>query len=494
MKVLEINLMDRIWIGIQGENGMREIRINMNAWLVGHPNGSITLWHKRHGDTEPTATGAALDRETGILSWVPTDTDTYYAGEGEAEIRLTENQRIKKSKKLITCVAESLTSGGATVGSDWASYINAVDDLRAAAAAAANDADDSAMDAEAYAIGTRGGSDVSSDDPAYQNNALYYAGEAAGSAEAAEGSADAAADSAAEAAASAETVGESASEAAGYATAAETSAGVASASASSAYASMQAAGTSETNAATSAAAADEFADAASASAGSAATSAGEAYTSAQAAASAAVTAGGKASEATASAASALESRNLAAASATAAAASETAAAGYAASAQTQAGLAEGHAENAEDQADLAAGSAADAEEYATSASGSATAAAASATSAASSATSAAASAESVEDSAAQIATNTTDISQLKNAFTLLDDLIPGTTQSIVYDSAGNVTQILHCTTGTSTAVRTDAFTYGEDEITEVRTLDTGESLTIVTDLATLETTTTYAAA
>ena len=44
------------------------------------------------------------------------------------------------------------------------------------------------------------------------------------------------------------------------------------------------------------------------------------------------------------------------------------------------------------------------------------------------------------------------------------------------------------------SIRTDAFTFAEGSITEVRTLNTGESLTIVTNTETLVTTVTYAAA
>ena len=43
-------------------------------------------------------------------------------------------------------------------------------------------ADGSAKDAEAYAVGKRGGTDVGSTDPAYHNNAKYYAQQASGSA------------------------------------------------------------------------------------------------------------------------------------------------------------------------------------------------------------------------------------------------------------------------------------------------------------------------
>ena len=85
-----------------------------------------------------------------------------------------------------------------------------------------------------------------------------------------------------------------------------------------------------------------------------------------------------------------------------------------------------------------------------------------------------------------------DISDLKSASTLQAENVPDTVQSITFDSAGNVAQITH--TRNSVAIRTDVFTFGESTITEVRTLNTGESLTIVTNTTTLQTTVTYAAA
>lgn len=76
---------------------------------------------------------------------------------------------------------------------------------------------------------------------------------------------------------------------------------------------------------------------------------------------------------------------------------------------------------------------------------------------------------------------------------LLHDEIPGTTQTIEFDSSGNVSTITH-TNGSNVDVRTDAFTFAANSITEVRTLNTGETLTIVTNTTTLVTTVTYAAA
>lgn len=71
------------------------------------------------------------------------------------------------------------------------------------------------------------------------------------------------------------------------------------------------------------------------------------------------------------------------------------------------------------------------------------------------------------------------------------DEIPNTTQTPTFVD-GRITQILH--KRSNATIRTDAFTFGDNTITEVRTLSTGESLTIVTNLTTLETTVTYEAA
>ena len=67
--------------------------------------------------------------------------------------------------------------------------------------------------------------------------------------------------------------------------------------------------------------------------------------------------------------------------------------------------------------------------------------------------------------------------------------IPNTVQNYTFVD-GAVSLVEH--KSGNTTVRTDAFTYGTNTITEVRTLNTGESLTIVTNLTTLETTVTYA--
>lgn len=82
-----------------------------------------------------------------------------------------------------------------------------------------------------------------------------------------------------------------------------------------------------------------------------------------------------------------------------------------------------------------------------------------------------------------------EVSDLNRQITALGDMIPDTAQTIAYAADGSVQSVTHTRNGT--AVRTDVFTFGDDQITEVRTLATGESMTIVTVLSTLITTITY---
>lgn len=137
-----------------------------------------------------------------------------------------------------------------------------------------------------------------------------------------------------------------------------------------------------------------------------------------------------------------------------------------------------------------------ASDAASSASGSAstaTTAANTATQAATAATTAADRAEAVEESIpADYTQLSDDVTGLKSAFALFQENIPGTVQTIAFDSAGNIQSVTH--KENNVVVRTDVFTFASSTITEVRTLATGESLTIITNTDTLETTTTYAAA
>jgi hypothetical protein len=66
---------------------------------------------------------------------------------------------------------------------------------------------------------------------------------------------------------------------------------------------------------------------------------------------------------------------------------------------------------------------------------------------------------------------------------LIASIIPGTTQTITFNANGKPYSIVHASNGTT--ARTDLFTWSDGSVTEVRTLSTGETLTIFTNLVTL---------
>lgn len=163
--MLKINEITQLYLGIQGENRSREIRIDVSDWMVSHPNGSFSVWITRPGETIPQATGATFDADEGVIIWQPTSTDTYVAGEGEAEIRMTEGSVIKKTKRIRIGISGAVTGGGSVLGSDWQSYIDEVDRIKSLAVAASNtsvaasetavQAKDDALEAQAEAEAAR---------------------------------------------------------------------------------------------------------------------------------------------------------------------------------------------------------------------------------------------------------------------------------------------------------------------------------------------------
>ena len=165
--MLYINDLTRIYLGNQGENLAQTIEIDVSDWLVRHPDATISIWHKRNGDEVPYPVGAILDRDNGVIRWSPTNTDTYVSGEGQAEIRLTENDVIKKCRTLITGISPSVTGSGVPLGSGWKDYIDHVEGLY-------NYAFQNQYTAEAWANGERNGVPVSQSDITWHNNSRWY--------------------------------------------------------------------------------------------------------------------------------------------------------------------------------------------------------------------------------------------------------------------------------------------------------------------------------
>ena len=113
-----------ILLGRCGENLARTVEIDVSEYLVEYPGAVVTLLHRRHGESGIYPVAAEL--RDGCLVWQPTSADTAIAGSGEAEVRVTVNGVLAKSKILSTMVDKSLTGHETTApepGMDWVDKI-----------------------------------------------------------------------------------------------------------------------------------------------------------------------------------------------------------------------------------------------------------------------------------------------------------------------------------------------------------------------------------
>lgn len=121
-----------ILLGRCGENLARTVEIDVSEYLKEYPGAVVTLLHRRHGESGIYPVAAEL--RDGCLVWQPTSADTAIVGDGEAEVRVTVNGVLAKSKILSTVVDKSLTGQETDVpepGMDWVDKItNAIDSVK----------------------------------------------------------------------------------------------------------------------------------------------------------------------------------------------------------------------------------------------------------------------------------------------------------------------------------------------------------------------------
>lgn len=113
-----------ILLGRCGENLARTVEIDVSEYLVEYLGAVVTLLHRRHGESGIYPVAAEL--RDGCLVWQPTSADTAIVGDGEAEVRVTVNGVLAKSKILSTMVDKSLTgqeTDAPEPGMDWVDKI-----------------------------------------------------------------------------------------------------------------------------------------------------------------------------------------------------------------------------------------------------------------------------------------------------------------------------------------------------------------------------------
>ena len=178
---------------------------------AGSAASSATTAGNKALDSEAWATGKRNGTDVTSGDDTYQNNSKYYSGQASASAGTASTKASEASGSASDALSSARDAEAYAVGKrngtdvasgDVAYHNNAYyyKDLAAgsasSASASASAADSSAEDAEAYAVGKRDGTDVTSGDAAYHNNSKYYAGQAESSATSASGSASAASGSA----------------------------------------------------------------------------------------------------------------------------------------------------------------------------------------------------------------------------------------------------------------------------------------------------------
>lgn len=103
---------------------------------------------------------------------------TVVAGQYQAEMRISKDGSVVGTVNLVFSVEPSTLTNVDLSHTDIPELMTEIEQAVVATGASAEDAEESAEDSEAWAVGQRNGSDVPDTDPTYHNNAKYWSGQA----------------------------------------------------------------------------------------------------------------------------------------------------------------------------------------------------------------------------------------------------------------------------------------------------------------------------
>lgn len=98
-----------VFIGRRGEHHFRYLEFDVSSLLDStYPGAALSAIYKRpDGNAYPVVTSYA----EGVLTWSPSATDTEIVGVGQLEIRVTHENIVGKSVRILTIVEEALADG-----------------------------------------------------------------------------------------------------------------------------------------------------------------------------------------------------------------------------------------------------------------------------------------------------------------------------------------------------------------------------------------------
>lgn len=145
---------DTLWLGRYGENGAREVGINVAGWLADlGTDGTFMLVAWRPGEDDlPYNPNITLDGS--VVVWQPSNIDTAISGRGFAELRYYVGNSLAKSKTYRTVIDPTPSEGAdpPSAAEDWLERMEqaAVDATEAAGSAMA--AEETAVEAKDTAV------------------------------------------------------------------------------------------------------------------------------------------------------------------------------------------------------------------------------------------------------------------------------------------------------------------------------------------------------
>ena len=134
-ELFQIGKLVRLDLGYQGENKARVIAIDMQAWLDEFPGAAVGLMLRR--PDEDVFYPAALEMEDGIIEFEVTRADVAIAGEGEAQIILTNADDVELRSRIVkTKISASLSGTEVEAPSPETTFVTQVINAAAQAEAA----------------------------------------------------------------------------------------------------------------------------------------------------------------------------------------------------------------------------------------------------------------------------------------------------------------------------------------------------------------------
>ena len=124
----EIDKLQYLQIGVQGENDATAIEIDMTSWVEAFPDAVFYILFKPYNSTAPSPMLTEYDAETKVLTWTPSSGATAVVGVGYTEVRAQNATTglIKKSKIIPTSVENSVSGNEEDPPASYQEWVTAV--------------------------------------------------------------------------------------------------------------------------------------------------------------------------------------------------------------------------------------------------------------------------------------------------------------------------------------------------------------------------------